>query len=123
MRVLLVDDEKKFALMLAKRLELRGIEAMFVYSGAEAIEIARKGERFDVAVLDVKMPGIGGIELSHELGNLDPDLKFVFLTGHGSTTDFEAGATEAVLYLAKPLKIDQLVETLHKLVKHNSRQT
>ena len=78
MRVLLVDDEKKFALMLAKRLELRGIQAKFVYSGAEAIEIARQGERFDVAVLDVKMPGIGGIELRHELSDLDPGVEIYF---------------------------------------------
>ena len=122
MRVLLVDDEKKFALTLAKRLELRGIQVKFVYSGAEAIKITRQGERFDVAVLDVKMPGIGGIELRHELSDLDPGLKFIFLTGHGSNIDFEAGATEAAFYLAKPLKIDELVETLQKLVKANSRQ-
>ena len=122
MRVLLVDDEKKFALMLSKRLELRGIQVKYVYSGAEAIEITRQGERFDVAVLDVKMPGIGGIELRHELSDLDPDLKFIFLTGHGSSIDFEGGAMETALYLAKPLKIDELVETLQKLVKANSRQ-
>ena len=122
MRVLLVDDEKKFAMTLAKRLELRGIEAAFVYSGQEAIDMARQGKRFDVAVLDVKMPGIGGIELRHELSNLDPELKFVFLTGHGSKIDVEAGAAETALYLPKPLKIDELVETLQKLVKANGGQ-
>jgi CheY-like chemotaxis protein len=116
MKVLLVDDEQKFAAMLAKRLGLRGIDAHFVFSGAEAIDKVKQGERFDVAVLDVKMPGIGGIELRRELCKLDPELKFVFLTGHGSSLDFEVGTSEAAYYLPKPLKIDNLVETLQKIV-------
>ena len=62
MKVLLVDDEKKFAMMLAKRLVLRGIDVDFVHTGEAAIENAGK-TRYDVAILDVKMPGIGGIEL------------------------------------------------------------
>lgn len=121
MRVLLVDDEKKFAAMLAKRLELRQIQTRFAYSGAEAIDLIKQGERFDAAVLDVKMPGIGGIELRRRLSELDPELKFVFLTGHGSRSDFEQGANEAAFYLPKPLKIDDLVETLHRIVPEAAR--
>jgi len=121
MRVLLVDDEKKFAAMLAKRLELRQIETRFVYSGAEAIELVEQGGRFDAAVLDVKMPGIGGIELRRRLSELDPELKFIFLTGHGSRSDFEQGASEAAFYLPKPLKIDELLETLNKIVPQERR--
>ncbi len=115
MKVLLVDDEKKFVLMLAKRLDLRGIQAQFVYTGAEAIALVEKGEHFDVAVLDVKMPGIGGIELRRELEGLDPQMKFVFLTGHGSNIDYRVGASEAAFYLPKPLKIDELIKTLGRL--------
>jgi DNA-binding response OmpR family regulator len=112
MNILLVDDERKFAMMLAKRLDLRGFQVHFVYTGTDAIEMVKKGERFDVAVLDVKMPGIGGIELRRELQRLDPDMKFVFLTGHGSNNDYAVGAREAALYLPKPLKINELVEAL-----------
>ena len=115
MKVLLVDDEKKFVLMLSRRLDLRGIQTEFVYTGAEAIELVEKGEHFDVAVLDVKMPGIGGIELRRKLGELDPQMKFVFLTGHGSGSDYTIGASEAAFYLPKPLKIDELIETLDRV--------
>jgi DNA-binding response OmpR family regulator len=66
MKVLLVDDEQKFALMLAKRLELRGIQAGVFFSGEQALDTVEQGDRFDVAILDVKMPGIGGIELRRD---------------------------------------------------------
>jgi len=116
MRVLLVDDEEKFVLMLAKRLELRGIETEFVFSATDAVEKVSRGERFDAAVLDVKMPCMSGIELRRHLSQLDPGLKFIFLTGHGSNFDFELGASEAAFYLPKPLKIDELIDALQRLV-------
>ncbi len=121
MRVLLVDDEMKFAQMLAKRLALRGIEAEFVYRGEEAIARVGQGQRFDAAVLDVKMPGMSGIELRRELSRLDPGLKFIFLTGHGSNVDSEVAAAEAPFYLPKPLKIDELIEALERLVDPGGR--
>ena len=117
MKVLLVDDEQKFVLMLAKRLELRGLQADVAFSGQNALERIERGERFDVAILDVKMPGIGGIELRRRLGHLDPKMKFVFLTGHGSKIDYTLGANEAQDYLPKPLKIDELIETLNRLAE------
>jgi two-component system, OmpR family, response regulator len=117
MRVLLVDDEQKFALMLAKRLELRGITVAVSFSAEEALGRVEQDERFDVAILDVKMPGIGGIELKRRLSPLDPQMKFVFLTGHGSHMDYTLGINEAEDYLPKPLKIDALIETLHRLIE------
>jgi two-component system, OmpR family, response regulator len=117
MKVLLVDDEQKFALMLAKRLELRGIQTAVFFSGETALKTVEQGNRFDVAILDVKMPGIGGIDLKRRLGQLDERMKFVFLTGHGSTIDSSAGAQEAENYLPKPLQIDVLIETLNRLTE------
>ena len=117
MKVLLVDDEEKFALMLAKRLALRGIQADVFFSGEKALDTVKQGNRFDVAILDVKMPGIGGIELKRRLGLLDPGMKFVFLTGHGSNMDYTTGANEAENYLPKPLQIDVLIETLNRLAE------
>jgi len=114
MKVLLVDDERKFATMLAKRLVLRGIDIDYVYAGDDAIARA-KMQRYDVAILDVKMPGIGGIELKRKLKELDPGLKIIFLTGHGSKTDFEAGSAEATCYLAKPIQIDELIKILREV--------
>ena len=114
MKVLLVDDEKKFAMMLAKRLALRNIEVDFVFSGDEALAKAENAA-YDVAVLDVKMPGLGGIELERLLRKLDPAMKVIFLTGHGSKADFEAGSAEAAYYLAKPIQIEELIKILHEV--------
>ena len=114
MKVLLVDDEKKFAIMLAKRLALRDIEVDFVFSGEEAL-VKAENSAYDVAVLDVKMPGLGGIELERLLRKLDPALKIIFLTGHGSKADFEAGSAEAAYYLAKPIQIEELIRILHEV--------
>jgi DNA-binding response OmpR family regulator len=115
MKVLLVDDERKFATMLAKRLTLRGIDVDCVYAGEEAIAKA-EAQKYDVAILDVKMPGIGGIELERKLKALDPCIKIVFLTGHGSKIDFEIGSAEAACYLAKPIQIDELLTILREVV-------
>ena len=115
MKLLLVDDEEKFALMLSKRLELRGIQVDVYFSGENALAAVKQGEHFDVAILDVKMPGIGGIELKRRLLEVDSRMKFIFLTGHGSGTDYEAGAKEGSAYLSKPLKIDDLIAALNHL--------
>lgn len=115
MKVLLVDDEQKFALMLARRLELRRVQAKVFFSGESALEAVEQGQRFDVAVLDVKMPGIGGVELRHRLGALDPQMKFVFLTGHGSKMEDIMGGHGTETCLPKPLRIDVLIETLNRL--------
>ena len=114
MKVLLVDDERKFATMLAKRLALRGIDIDPVFTGEDAI-VKAKSQRYDVAILDVKMPGIGGIELERKLKELDAGLKIIFLTGHGSKTDFNTGSAEATCYLAKPIQIDELLTILHEV--------
>ena len=114
MKILLVDDETKFAMMLAKRLTLRGIEVDYVFTGEKALEEV-ENKKYDVAILDVKMPGIGGIELKRKLSRLAPEMKIIFLTGHGSETDFETGSAEAACYLAKPLQIEKLIEILHQV--------
>jgi DNA-binding response OmpR family regulator len=115
MKVLLVDDEQKFATMLAKRLALRGVDVDYVYTGEDAIAKAET-QRYDAAILDVKMPGIGGIELKRKLIEMDPCLKIIFLTGHGSKTDFETGSVEAACYLAKPIQIDELITILREVI-------
>ena len=117
MKVLMVDDEEKFALMLAKRLELRGINTAVFFSGEQALGTVEQGNRFDVAILDVKMPGIGGIDLKRRLRQLDERMKFVFLTGHGSTIDNAAVDQEVENCLPKPLQIDVLIEALNRLTE------
>lgn len=115
MNLLIVDDEKKFASMLAMRLELRGMKVVVCYSGEDALSAFNEGKHFDVAILDVKMPGIGGIELKRRLRERDAHIKFIFLTGHGSDADYQVGAKEADDYLPKPLKIEDLIASLKRL--------
>lgn len=116
MRVLLVDDEKRFVSMAVKRLQLRGIDAECAFTEEEALDRAKESP-FDVALLDVKMPGIGGIELRRRLHDLNPEMKFIFLTGHGSDKDFAIGSAEASFYLVKPVNMDKLIETIRKVLK------
>jgi DNA-binding response OmpR family regulator len=111
MKVLLVDDEKEFVSALAERLSFRGIDANWTVSGEEALKMAKEGQ-YELAILDVKMPGLGGIELRKRLHEMQPGMRFIFLTGHGSQEDFKVGSEEASFYLAKPLKIEDLMERI-----------
>jgi DNA-binding response OmpR family regulator len=117
MRVLLVDDETEFVSTLAERLAIRGIDVDWVTSGAAALEKVETNS-YDLAILDVKMPKISGIQLKTCLHERWPDLKFIFLTGHGSEQDYRTASSEVgvVCYLAKPIHIDDLLEKMHQAV-------
>ncbi|MFO7816518.1 MAG: response regulator [Thermodesulfobacteriota bacterium] len=112
MRVLLVDDEKELVTTLVERLELRDIEADWAISAEQALEKAPN--QFDIAVLDVKMPGISGLELKKRIENIVPDMRFIFMTGHGSQEDFERGSAEGEFYLVKPVSIELLVKKINE---------
>jgi DNA-binding response OmpR family regulator len=113
MRVLLVDDEKRFVSVLAKRLRMRGFDVDHAFTGEEALGMAAD-TTYDVMALDVKMPGIGGIQLKERLEKLNPDAKFIFVTGHGSLEDFAVGSSQAAAYLSKPFDIEELTETIRR---------
>ena len=116
MRVLLVDDERDLVSALAERLAFRNIEAKYATNGEDAMALSA-AEDFDVAVLDVKMPRLGGIELSRKLRETKPGLKVVFLTGHGSEADFLAGCDHGDSYLIKPVRIEDLIAAITKAVQ------
>lgn len=115
MKVLLVDDEQELVSTLAERLGFRGIDVRWTTTGQEAVAMVGR-ERFDVAVLDVKMPRQSGIQLKKEIESVQPEMKFIFVTGHGSEEDFRVGSAEADRYLAKPLDIEALVRALKEVV-------
>ncbi len=115
MRVLLVDDEMELVCALAERLGFRGVDADYATSAEEALKLVR-GRTYDIAVLDVKMPGMGGLELQQRIREIQPELRSVFVTGHGSAHDFETGAARAAAYLVKPVSIDALLETFQRIV-------
>jgi DNA-binding response OmpR family regulator len=110
-RVLLIDDEEEFVATLAERLRLRGIAADWTTSAEAGLRRAAE-TTYDIAVLDVKMPGVSGIDLKSRIQALSPETKYIFLTGHGSEKDFIAGKSISEFYLIKPVQIDDLVEKL-----------
>jgi DNA-binding response OmpR family regulator len=118
MKVLLVDDEKELVTTLAERLNMRGLETQWATSAEEALN-RMQTESFDIAVLDVKMPKVDGLVLKKQMQERCPTMKFIFITGHGSSQDFEAGASEVGpdYYLAKPMKIDDLIAKIKEALK------
>jgi CheY-like chemotaxis protein len=82
--VLFVDDEQEFAVVVSKRLRRLGFQVSIANGGSEALRLARSVE-FDVAVLDLKMAGMDGLEVLRALLILLPQIKVVMLTGHGSS--------------------------------------
>ncbi len=121
MRVLLVDDEKELVTTLAERLTLRGIHADWAVSGEEALEKAAEN-RYDLALLDVRIPRLSGLELKKKLAERQPGMRFIFMTGHGSEADYRAGTAEAgeEYYLVKPVSIDALIEKMNEAVQEES---
>lgn len=113
--VLLVDDEEDLSLVLAERLQMRNLDARGVLSAEEALKLIDEND-FDVIVIDVKMPGIGGLELMRKIKLKNAEQKIILFTGHGSQKEFEAAMNEGAHdYLLKPIKIDKLVEKIKKI--------
>ncbi len=116
MRVLLVDDETEFVTTLAERLTIRGFKVDYAIRAHDALALA-ENNIYDVAVLDMKMPGTGGLELKGLLEKLQKDLRFIFLTGHGSEADYVAGSSASAGYLVKPVNIDILIAKMNEAVQ------
>ena len=116
MKILLVDDEADYVSTLAERLSFRGIEAKWASGGQEALKYLET-DSYDLAVLDVKMPKIGGLELKKEIEKKYPDMKFIYLTGHGSEDDYQKGVADSVHYLIKPVNIDDLIKMMNKVME------
>jgi DNA-binding response OmpR family regulator len=113
MHILLVDDEKEFVVTVAERLDLRGIDADWATSAEDALEMARR-KHYDLAVLDVKLPRTSGLELRDQLAQDNPEMKFIFLTGHGSAEDYRTGTAGAAHYLGKPVSLQVLIEKMRE---------
>ena len=115
--VLLVDDETEFVATLAERLQLRGYAASFAVSGADALR-RLETDRFDIVVLDVKMPGLDGLAVLEHIRRFDADLPVLLLTGHGDWKDkdrgVQMGATDCLM---KPVDIDELIEKLQQTIR------
>ena len=116
-RLLIVDDEERFLHTLSQRLTMREFDVTPVTGGTEAIEAARNRE-FDIALVDVKMPGMSGEEVLFALKSEHPLLEVIMLTGHGSI-DSAVQCTQAgsYRYLQKPYEMTDLLEVLAEAYK------
>lgn len=108
-QLLLVDDEEDFRTTLASRLKKRDLEVTSVESGHQALEVIKE-KPIDVAVVDVKMPGMDGQETLRQIKKINPLIEVIMLTGHASVeSGIEGMRLGAFDYLMKPCDINDLV--------------
>ena len=121
-RVLLVDDEKDFVEMLSLRLNEVGEKVTAAYSGKECLETLENKE-IDVVILDIKMPGMDGMETLREIKKRFPLVEVIMLTGHGSAeTAVEGMKLGAFDYLMKPADFNDLTTKLEGARKRKDEQ-
>ncbi len=121
-RVLLVDDEKDFVEMLSLRLNEVGEKVTTAHSGKECLENL-ENNKIDVVILDIKMPGMDGMETLGEIKKKFPLVEVIMLTGHGSTeTAVEGMKMGAFDYLMKPADFDDLTTKLEAARKRKDEQ-
>lgn len=113
-KVLLVDDERDFVQTLSERLIMRDMGSAVAYDGESALDMI-KDEEPEVMILDLRMPGIDGIEVLRQVKASNPDIEVIVLTGHGTEKDKETCmALGAFAFLQKPVDIQVLSQTLMK---------
>ncbi|MCF8146017.1 MAG: response regulator [Deltaproteobacteria bacterium] len=111
-KVLLVDDEREFVETLSDRLVMREMGSAVAYDGESALELIKTDEP-EVIILDLRMPGIDGIEVLRRVKQTNPEIEVIILTGHGSEADKETCmGLGAFAYLQKPVDIDKLSATI-----------
>lgn len=115
-KLLLVDDEKPFVEVLRKRLTKRNIDVTAAFSGTEGIQAVRKVD-FDVAVLDLKMGDMDGIEVLKTFKKMYPAMAVIILTGHGTEQTVQEGIKSgAIAYLSKPCDFEELIGLIKKVM-------
>ena len=108
--VLLVDDEVPFVEAMTRRLKKRDVDLEAAYSGEEALEKLEKTDRIEVVILDIKMPGMDGMQALKEIRARFPLVEVIMLTGHATVESGIEGMKQGAFdYLMKPCDIDELV--------------
>jgi two-component system response regulator RegA len=113
-KFLVVDDDETFRTRLVKALQARGLRAEGAASGSDALKLTPTFQP-QAAILDLRMPGMSGLDLVSELAAQCPGIQTVVLTGYGSiATAVEAVRRGAINYLAKPLDADQILAAFER---------
>jgi len=122
-KVLLVDDEAPFVEALGKRLSKRELSVVTAFSGAEALEKLEQDSHIDVVILDVKMPGMDGIETLKAIKTKYPLVEVVMLTGHATVESAIEGMKKGALdYLMKPCDMEILMAKVLEAKNKKSKQ-
>jgi DNA-binding NtrC family response regulator len=109
-KLLLIDDEEAFVKALGKRLSIRDVAVVSAYSGEEGLAQLNQDPEIDVVLLDVKMPGMDGIETLREIKRSHPIVEVIMLTGHATVESaIEGMKLGAFDYLMKPCDLEELV--------------
>ncbi|MCK8601597.1 response regulator [Desulfoferrobacter suflitae] len=111
-RVLVVDDELDFLETIVKRLQRRKVDVIGVESGKAALELLEQ-QQFDVVILDVRMPGMDGLDTLKEMKRKAPLMEVIMLTGHASVESGMQGMQLGAFdYVMKPASINDLLEKI-----------
>ena len=118
--LLLVDDEEEFITTLAERLQLRNLPSRYALNGDQALQLVAASVP-DVIVLDLKMPGLDGLEVLRRVKKEYPQVEVIILTGHGAEKDEdEARRLGAFEYLKKPVEITELTQLIQQAYQYKS---
>jgi len=121
LNVLIVDDEAGFLRVIQKRMNKRGLDVTAANSGSEAIGILRKRD-FDVAIVDLKMEDMDGIEVLKIFKKMVPSLPVIMLTGHGSGEAAREGIRQGAYdYLTKPCDLNELIAKIKEAAVRSPR--
>lgn len=125
-KVLLVDDEQEFVQTLSERLQMREMGTVVAYDGASALSLVENDDP-EVMIVDLKMPGMDGMDILSQVKEINPKIEVIILTGHGSEQDKEkCMALGAFAYMQKPADINTLSEILkqaHKKIRSEEQDT
>ncbi len=122
-KVLLVDDEEAFVNTLANRLKMRDLKVETVYDGEQALSAVEDKEP-DVMILDLKMPGLHGMEVLRKIRKAYPNIQVIVLTGHGTEKDEEeAKRLGGFDFLKKPTDIETLLGKIKVAYKEKLEKT
>jgi len=122
-RILLVDDEENFIRTISERLDLRDLASQTAFNGQQALDYVDDREP-DVMVLDLKMPGIDGMEVLRQVRQRYPEIQVIIQTGHGNDLDeAEARRLGVFDYLKKPVEIELLVNLIKSAYQAKKAQT
>ncbi len=120
--VLLVDDENDLVELLTERLRHHGFDCVGATSGEQALAVCEH-RPFDVAIIDLKMPGLDGVEVMQRIRMIRPFTEMIMFTGHGTTDSaLAAGKLDAFRYLLKPCDFDKLVQTIQEAAAHRRQR-